>query len=211
MMSKVYCVHMVNTLGSDLLFQDLDLVWYQSPLEYFATKIDPAYDMYFQHDGDHHPERFKPLAANTGVYFVRHNARTEYFFSVFVRMGELVLADKSHQAALTTLANEHMALWGLRVKILKEDSNLFLSGYHKNTFSRSLQNTIKGKFLPVLYHVNWMDGHMKKPALIESKNWFVDEKCQLHLPKTLPKAEHFFEHCCLTAPLTQISPVTEKL
>jgi hypothetical protein len=125
MMSKVYCVHLVNSLGYDLLFQDIDLVWYKNPLEYFKTTAPQEFDMYFQHDGFHRPERFAPLAANTGFYYVRHNARTEYFFSVFVRMGDLVLTDKSHQAALNTLANEHMSLRGLRVKVLAKDMNLF--------------------------------------------------------------------------------------
>jgi len=203
MMSKVYCVHMVNALGYDLLFQDLDLVWYSSPLDYFdSDKVDPNFDMYFQHDGKHHPLRFKPLAANTGVYFVRHNARTEYFFSVFVRMGELVLADRSHQAALTTLANEHMALWGLRVKVLAEDHLLFLSGYHKNTMDRALKHTIQGKHQPVLYHVNWMDGDMKQPALIESNNWYVSDQCgQLdHVESSAESAQDFRGQCCRAEP-----------
>jgi len=205
MMSKVYSVHMVNALGYDLMFQDVDLVWYQNPLDYFQTKIDPAFDMTFQHDGPHHPVRFRPLAANTGVYFVRYNERTEYFFSVFVRMGDLVLADKSHQAALTTLANEHMALWGLRVKVLAEDELLFLSGYHFHANKRAIRNAANGKLEAILYHVNWMNGDMKRPALIESSNWYVTDQCSIDmhnattstaLPVTTTK--EFFGHCCRT-------------
>jgi hypothetical protein len=91
MMSKVYCVHLINSMGYDLLFQDIDLVWYKNSLDYFKTVASQDFDMYFQHDGEHHPERFAPpLAANTGFYYVRHNERTEHFFSVFVRMGDLV-------------------------------------------------------------------------------------------------------------------------
>jgi hypothetical protein len=127
MMSKVYCVHLINSMGYDLLFQDIDLVWYKNPLDYFKTIAPQDFDMYFQHDGEHHPERFAPLAANTGFYYVRHNERTEHFFSVFVRMGDLVIFDKSHQAALSTLANEHMSLRGLRVKVLAKDMDLFPS------------------------------------------------------------------------------------
>jgi hypothetical protein len=127
MMSKVYCVHLINSMGYDLLFQDIDLVWYKNPLDYFKSVAPKNFDMYFQHDGNHHPERFAPLAANTGFYYVRHNERTEHFFSVFVRMGDLVIFDKSHQAALTTLVNEHMSLRGLRVKVLAKDMDLFPS------------------------------------------------------------------------------------
>ena len=32
MFAKVYCVHMVSMLGYDLLFQDVDVVWYKNPL-----------------------------------------------------------------------------------------------------------------------------------------------------------------------------------
>jgi hypothetical protein len=127
MMSKVYCVHLINSMGYDLLFQDLDIVWYKNPLEYFKTTAPQNFDMYFQHDGNHHPERFAPLAANTGFYYVRHNERTEHFFSVFVRMGDLVIFDKSHQAAMSTLANEHMSLRGLRVKVLAKEMDMFPS------------------------------------------------------------------------------------
>ena len=38
MFAKVYCVHMVSVLGHDLLFQDVDVVWYQNPLSFFQTR-----------------------------------------------------------------------------------------------------------------------------------------------------------------------------
>lgn len=206
MMSKVYCVHMVNALGYDLLFQDVDAVWYQNPLDYFKTMVDPDFDMYFQHDGIHHPFRNKPLAANTGVYFVRHNARTEYFFSVFVRMGEMVLLDKSHQAALTTLVNEHSMLWGLRVKILAEDHLLFLSGYHYHAERHIIKQMKEGKHQPILYHVHWMNTNMKRPALIGSNNWYVNDAwCGLENNNSITAhpavaADQFFDQCCRATP-----------
>jgi len=174
MMSKVYCVHLVNALGYDVLFQDVDIVWYQHPLQYFATDVDPSFDMYFQFDGHHRPARFAPLAANTGFYYVRNNARTRYFFDVFVRMGDLVLTDKSHQAALTTLVNEHASVRGLRVQVLSDDTDLFLSGFHLHAEPRLLRAAVNGSHKPYIYHVNWMDGHRKKPSLIETNNWYLD-------------------------------------
>ena len=32
MMAKVICVHLVSDLGYDMLFQDVDVVWYKDPL-----------------------------------------------------------------------------------------------------------------------------------------------------------------------------------
>ena len=80
MFAKVVCVQMINFLGYDLLFQDVDVVWYKNPLEYFhdTTNEFHEFDMYFQDDGAH-STRYAPLSANSGFYYVRYNARTKYF------------------------------------------------------------------------------------------------------------------------------------
>jgi Nucleotide-diphospho-sugar transferase len=50
MMAKVFCVHMVAWLGYDILFQDVDVIWYKNPIPYFhdANAVDKDFDMYFQ-------------------------------------------------------------------------------------------------------------------------------------------------------------------
>jgi len=55
MMAKIYCVQLINMLGYDILFQDVDVVWYQNPLAYFHNKDadDADFDVYFQDDGNH--------------------------------------------------------------------------------------------------------------------------------------------------------------
>jgi len=90
MLSKVYCVHLVNALGYDVLFQDVDVVWYRDPLPYFHSPESRDFDFYFQDDGAH-TNRYAPYSPNSGFYYVRYNDRTRYFFEVFLRMGELIL------------------------------------------------------------------------------------------------------------------------
>lgn len=48
MMSKLYSVHLINALGYDLLFQDVDVVWKRDPLEYFHSPESGNFDFYFQ-------------------------------------------------------------------------------------------------------------------------------------------------------------------
>ena len=48
MLSKVYCVHLISALGYDVLFQDVDVVWYRNPIEYFQSKQSGDFDFYFQ-------------------------------------------------------------------------------------------------------------------------------------------------------------------
>jgi hypothetical protein len=45
MMAKVFCVHLVNSLGYDVLFQDVDVIWFQNPLPYFQTPEARDWDM----------------------------------------------------------------------------------------------------------------------------------------------------------------------
>ena len=48
MFAKVLCVQLVNELSHDLLFMDVDIVWYKNPLEYFEDPKLQQFDIYFQ-------------------------------------------------------------------------------------------------------------------------------------------------------------------
>lgn len=132
MMGKVYSVQLVNDLGYDVLFQDLDVVPLRPDImDYFYSgRKDAAdVDMFFQYDRNHNSEQ-APYSANSGFYFVKHNQKTNYFFSMLARMGDLVLKTGSHQQAMSVLLGEHMATHGLKVKVMGgqgEDSHLFPS------------------------------------------------------------------------------------
>lgn len=66
MMAKVYCVHLVLSLGYNVLFQDVDLIWYKNPLPYFESPELEKWDMMFQDDGNRQP-RYAPFSPNTGT------------------------------------------------------------------------------------------------------------------------------------------------
>lgn len=129
MYAKVVCVQMVNMLGYDVLFQDVDIVWYENPLETFwnpeSKLVD--YDILFQDDGAR-SLRYAPYSANSGFYYVRHNARTRYLFTSLLYSSDLILALHSHQQVLTAFLTEHSSLYGLKVKTL--DGPSFPGGYH---------------------------------------------------------------------------------
>ena len=123
MMAKVIVVQMVSALGYDMLFQDVDIVWYKDPLEYFRNTNDD-FDIYFQDDGGH-SVRYAPYSANSGFYFVRYNDRTQYFLSSLLMAGDLILKTDSHQQALIALLSEHVSLFGLRTKVISRDNDEF--------------------------------------------------------------------------------------
>ena len=132
MLAKVFCVQMVSMLGYDFLFQDVDIVWFKDPLEYF--KSIPVFDVYFQDDGAHLTP-YAPYSANSGFYFVRHNDRTQFFMTSILMAGDLVLKTDSHQQALTAILSEHASVYGLKAKVLSRDLEEF-----PGTFSCSTRN-----------------------------------------------------------------------
>lgn len=125
-MAKVFCTHLVSQLEYNFLFQDADVVWYRNPVDFFLDKNNPIYnfDMYFQDDGAH-SVRYAPYSPNTGFYFVRANEKTKYFFTSFLKMGDIIMQSGSHQSALTAILNEHASYRGLLVKILARDGDVF--------------------------------------------------------------------------------------
>jgi Nucleotide-diphospho-sugar transferase len=64
MMSKVYCVHLVNALGYDVLFQDVDVVWYRNPIDFFHSPQSGNFDFYFQ-DGTSNSVIVDPIVEAT--------------------------------------------------------------------------------------------------------------------------------------------------
>lgn len=201
MMAKVYCVHMINALGYDLLFQDVDVVWYRNPMEYFHNKSNEFYkfDMYFQDDGAH-TNRYAPWSPNTGFYFIRHNKVTRSFMSTFVRMGDLIVQSGSHQGALTVVLNEFVSWRGLRVKILSRDNDEFPGGFHFHRRRDFMREMIDGKVNPYIFHMSWTDNKQNKKNFFEQMgDFYVKKECVAK--KTSEIGDDIEMSCCSAEPL----------
>ena len=62
MMVKLYAVHLIMHSGYNVLFQDVDIIWYRNPvswLENFASSNN--WDMLFQDDGSR-SMRYAPVS-----------------------------------------------------------------------------------------------------------------------------------------------------
>lgn len=224
-MSKVYCVHMISSLGYDLLFQDVDVVWYRNPTTYFQnTTLSGDFDIYFQDDGAHSP-RYRPYSPNSGFYYVRHNERTEYFFSVFARMGDLIQKSGSHQSAMNALLSEHASWRGLRVKVFGREtaeSDLFPGGFHfhkRRDFMEQLvqqgqvsTNNDASSLAPFIFHMSWTTNKENKVKYFQQLgDWYTRDACiQTDASKILSNPNDkdeqqlnaaFLSKCCSARPI----------
>ena len=162
MAAKVYCVHLCSQLGYNILFQDVDVIWYKDPLGFFHNTTSPQYhfDMYYQDDGNH-ALFYAPYSANTGFYFIRNNVRTQYFFNALLMNGDLIISTSSHQIALVALLNEHASMYGLKVKTWERNLEEFPGGYSYHRKREFMKQLIRGletgtkEVDPYIFHMSW--------------------------------------------------------
>jgi len=156
MMAKIYCVQLLAMLDHDILFQDVDIVWFRNPLEIFHNENHPWYDfdIYFQDDGNH-ALYYAPYSANTGFYYVRQNERTQHFFNSLLMAGDMIVGTHSHQITLISVLNEHASMYGLKTKILSRLEDDFPGGYHFHNRKPYMREFINKKHNPYIFHMSW--------------------------------------------------------
>lgn len=181
MFAKVLCVLYVSLLGHDVLFQDVDLVWFKDPLEYFHDKSNTAiqgFDIMFQHDGSGQP-RYNPFSANSGFYYVRANKKTQYLFTSFLYHGAMVRKSKSHQQVLIQLLNEHSSMFGLKVKTFdRAKTDMFPGGFHYHQDWDEMHKIVKGESNAYLLHMSWTENKVNKLLFFRQMGeWYLRDKC----------------------------------
>jgi len=177
MFAKIVPVQVLNMMGYDVLFQDVDVVWYKNPLSVFHNKESKLYDfdILFQDDGAR-PQRFAPYSGNTGFYYVRHNKETQYLFTHLLYSGDLIEEVNSHQQVLTALLTEHSSLTGLKVKTL--DGRDFPTGYHYHRAKPMMKEIVSGKHEPYLFHMCWTKNKENKILFMKQMGmWYMKEDC----------------------------------
>jgi hypothetical protein len=208
MFAKVVCVQMINFLGYDLLFQDVDVVWYKNPLEYFhdPTNEFHGFDMYFQDDGAH-TVRYAPYSANSGFYYIRNNPETKYFLTSLLYAGDLILTSNSHQQALIQVMTEHASQFGMKVKVLSRDMDEFPGGWHYNRHKKDFMKSVaKGEIVPYIFHMSWTTNKVNKVKYFKQMGeWYTGDQCVQHtqdeiLGDGVHESGELINSCCLAKP-----------
>jgi hypothetical protein len=178
MFVKATSVQLVNFLGYNVLFQDLDVVWYQRPLALFEDGDSPLakFDVIFQDDGARNV-RFAPYSANSGFYYVRYNEKTRYLLKALIYNADMIAASKSHQQALIQLITEHSSLYGLRIKTVS--GPLLPGGYHYHREKEVMREIIMGEHHPYIFHMCWTNNKVDKILFMQQMGmWFIKDQCE---------------------------------
>mmetsp|Transcript_26431 Transcript_26431/g.54489 ORF Transcript_26431/g.54489 Transcript_26431/m.54489 type:complete len:675 (+) Transcript_26431:140-2164(+) len=212
MLAKILCVLYVSLLGYDILFQDVDIVWYKSPLLFFHShdgvgkRLVDEYDIIFQHDGSPQ-QRYAPYSANSGFFFVKSNSKTKYLLTSMLYHGDLVRKTSSHQQVFNHLLLEHSSLMGLRVKVMDQhDIKEFPGGDQYQHDNNGMHRIFSGQDKPFLFHMFWTDGHASKLKFLRQMGgWFVNDACLGHwvtsFASDLNLVGSLSGRCCSVEPL----------
>lgn len=118
---KAFSVHVVLRLGFNVLFQDVDLVWFKKPYDYFHSlrnqslerfphALSSQIEAFFSDDGQR-SLRYTPFFANSGFYYMISSPRSVYLSWAIMLSFDNVQLLGSHQNVLTTRLVEGLS-WG---------------------------------------------------------------------------------------------------
>ena len=207
MVAKIVCVQLISHLGYDLLFQDVDIIWYQHPLsDYFAKPghWSLKYDTIFQDDGGH-TVRYTPYSANSGFYYVRNNLRTRSFLNTLLMSTDMIMETDSHQQAMIAVLNEHVSLYGLRVKVVSRDEDDMPGGFQWNMKSgKYMRAFFNGEIRPLIFHMSWTNNKDNKLKFFQQMGaWHVEERCIAKKKKEIgvTTVDEMVSTCCSAEPI----------
>jgi len=171
---KVTSVYITLTAGFDLLFQDVDVVWFKNPIP-FLKSLDM--DIAFMDDGARTP-RYTPFFVNSGFYYMKYNERTKYFMERMMKCGPSEIGyTHSHQSVLIRHIAESVHQIGLKIVVL--DQQLFPSGEAYHEKKKFIAKIIERSFVPFVFHMCWTDNRKNKVVYFkEIKLWFLPEDSQ---------------------------------
>ena len=121
---KAFSIYAVLRLGMNILFQDVDLVWFKDPFPYFHNYIAEcqrngtvAPQAFFSDDGQR-SHRYTPYYANSGFYYILSSPQAINFAWSVMAAFDTVQVSGSHQNVLTMRLIEGLGLTYFHVKIL---------------------------------------------------------------------------------------------
>eukprot|EP00605_Chrysophyceae_sp_TOSAG23-4_P001317 GSChrysophyteH1.ASY1.ANO1.1432.1 assembled CDS len=185
---KAFSVYLVLRRGINTLFQDVDLVWFKSPFEYFHTPNGTALhtsttrgktvEAYFSDDGQR-SKRYSPYFFNSGFYYLKSTPRSEYFAWSIMTDFDAVQVTGSHQNVFTLRLVEGTQGFGLGAAFTQilppfQFPNGIL--YHHN--KKYMQRMEKHEEDPYHFHMCWTQGKPQKlEYLRKAKMWYLQEQC----------------------------------
>ncbi len=124
MFPKSAVVQDLLSMGFNVLFQDVDLVWMKDPYDFLHDTERSMLDVQFMYDGPN--PIYAPLNVNTGFFFLRNTAHSRKFWQLVHQNFDKVAYHHSQQRVVNMLL-VHRYFKGLKLDVLAESD--FANGH----------------------------------------------------------------------------------
>jgi len=179
---KCFSVYMILREGFNILFQDVDLVWFKDPFPFFKeilekdAKAHPTVaplDALLSDDGQR-SLRYTPFFANSGFYYLRSNPRSIYMTYGIMISFPMIQRLGSHQNMYTQRLIETQTQFGMRSYFLglEDFPNGFLY-HHGRDYMKRLKEK---KVAPFMFHMCWTQGKVDKLKYMKKSGmWYISK------------------------------------
>ena len=183
---KAFSVWMMLRAGYNVLFQDVDLVWFRDPFPYFEDYIKRAIetsaegdhpDGFFSDDGQR-GLRYSPFFANSGFYYLLSNNKTTHFAWSILTAFDTLVTSGSHQNVFTMRLQEGLWLTNFHSKLLSlEEFPTGIQYHHNPEFMKAFK---RGDENPYNFHMCWTQTKADKLRNFKATNmWYVKGSCDI--------------------------------
>ena len=155
---KAFSLHVMLRMGFNVLFQDVDLVWFRNPFEHLHENMknekgEFEYEAYLSDDGAR-AIRYSPFFANSGFYYLRSTESTRSFSYSVMLAFDILHATGSHQNVFTFRLLENMELFPTTKKKFLKLSE-FPSGVKYHHDKQYMKRVVDGSAHPYIFHMCW--------------------------------------------------------
>lgn len=181
---KAFSVWLILKLGFNVLFQDVDIIWFKDPFPYFQAAIR---DFQLAHPGKTPPEaflsddgqrttvRYSPFYANSGFYYLVSGPKTVNLAWEIMTTFDVMQSSGSHQNVFTMKLMEALDFGPLHTQSLHLHN--FSNGATFHHEKRYFAKIRSGEAVPYMFHMCWTANKADKlKYLKESSMWYLSEK-----------------------------------
>jgi hypothetical protein len=184
---KAFSVWLMLKLQMNVLFQDIDIVWFKSPFPYFHEFIQRAQavhdptgqrqvvpDAFLSDDGQRSTVRYSPFYANSGFYYFIANEKTLNVAWNIMLTFDVMQSSGSHQNVFTQRLLEGLDIAKLHTQSMHQDN--FTNGasyHHRPGFMAQIR---EHKVLPYMFHMCWTANKTQKLDFFRNTHmWFLQD------------------------------------
>ena len=160
-------------LGHDVIMQDIDMIWYKSPIPYLQQAIFKNMDIQMSVDGVDSVDAMNG-PGNSGFFIVRSNCKMKLFMDTMVSLIGLIMTGRSDQMLWNTLLQEKQFR---QISFEMLTTQHFISGFQVNLRKKTKRDQLpKDHFI---VHASWTaDQWDKIEKFWNTDHWyFTQEKC----------------------------------